>query len=172
MRPGRFASCDPPIFCPPVDHALTSRGHAGAGRSWLFRQARRVPGAFAHKVISPSFTYTSTGRTTPSGLTRDAKAALMHYDWRGNARELRNALERAAILCEGGLITTEHLIAQVLAHCGGDKSRAAASLGISRTSCTFDRGAISFPDSLSAQTGCWTDSRTRGSSTTCLLVNP
>jgi len=27
----------------------------------------------------------------------------------GNVRELRNALERAAILCEGGLITAEHL---------------------------------------------------------------
>ena len=33
----------------------------------------------------------------------------MHYDWPGNVRELRNALERAAILCEGGLITAEHL---------------------------------------------------------------
>src|SRR6266446_709292 len=30
----------------------------------------------------------------PSGLTRDAKEALMHYDWPGNVRELRNALER------------------------------------------------------------------------------
>jgi transcriptional regulator with GAF, ATPase, and Fis domain len=103
------------------------------------------------------------GRTfgrPPSGLTRDAKEALMHYDWPGNVRELRNALERAAILCEGGLITAEHLslnngrlgprppvgasttdlsaverdiIAQVLADCSGNKSKAAAMLGISRT---------------------------------------
>ena len=84
----------------------------------------------------------------------------MRYDWPGNVRELRNALERAAILCEGGLITTEHLslhngrpvarppvdppatdlnaverdmIAQALADCSGNKSKAAARLGISRT---------------------------------------
>ena len=33
----------------------------------------------------------------------------MDYPWPGNVRELRNVLERAAILCDGGLITTEHL---------------------------------------------------------------
>jgi len=38
---------------------------------------------------------------------------LIDYHWPGNARELRNILERAAILCEGGLITAEHLSLQV-----------------------------------------------------------
>ena len=33
----------------------------------------------------------------------------MAYPWPGNVRELRNAIERAVILCEGGLITSEHL---------------------------------------------------------------
>ena len=33
----------------------------------------------------------------------------MEYHWPGNVRELRNVLERAAILCDGGLITAEHL---------------------------------------------------------------
>ena len=46
----------------------------------------------------------------PAGLTADAKRALMDYSWPGNARELRNALERAAILCEGGLIAPQHLL--------------------------------------------------------------
>ena len=34
---------------------------------------------------------------------------LLAYHWPGNIRELRNVLERAAILCDGGLITDEHL---------------------------------------------------------------
>jgi len=45
----------------------------------------------------------------PAGLTEEAKSALAAHDWPGNVRELRNVLERAAILCEGGLIATEHL---------------------------------------------------------------
>src|SRR5262245_26473633 len=45
----------------------------------------------------------------PAGLIEEAKAALLAHDWPGNVRELRNVLARAAILCKGGLITTEHL---------------------------------------------------------------
>jgi transcriptional regulator with GAF, ATPase, and Fis domain len=45
----------------------------------------------------------------PAGVSRDARRMLVDYHWPGNVRELHNALERAAILCEGGLITPEHL---------------------------------------------------------------
>jgi two-component system response regulator AtoC len=45
----------------------------------------------------------------PAGISRDARQALMAYHWPGNVRELRNILERAAILCDGGLIAAEHL---------------------------------------------------------------
>ena len=45
----------------------------------------------------------------PSGVSRDAREMLVSYPWPGNVRELRNILERAAILCDGGLITPEHL---------------------------------------------------------------
>src|SRR5262249_32650103 len=92
----------------------------------------------------------------PAGLTRDARAALLAHDWPGNVRELRNALERAAILCEGGLITSDHLslrrapaalppeshdlnaveretIERVMRDTGGNKSKAARRLGLSRT---------------------------------------
>jgi transcriptional regulator with GAF, ATPase, and Fis domain len=44
-----------------------------------------------------------------AGISRDAREALLSYSWPGNARELRNALERATILCDGGLITVDHL---------------------------------------------------------------
>jgi transcriptional regulator with GAF, ATPase, and Fis domain len=52
------------------------------------------------------------GRTVgrpAAGVSREVQETLTSYPWPGNVRELRNALERAVILCEGGLITSEHL---------------------------------------------------------------
>ncbi len=93
----------------------------------------------------------------PAGLTKDAREALVRHDWPGNVRELRNALERAAILADGGLITADHLslrktkhrlsvqsptdlsaaehdtIEQVLRETQGNKSLAARRLGLTRT---------------------------------------
>jgi transcriptional regulator with PAS, ATPase and Fis domain len=91
-----------------------------------------------------------------AGLTPDARAALMGHDWPGNVRELHNALERAVILCDGELITADHLclrassvvaprrlprlsdierrtIEEVLSESEGNKSKAARRLGITRT---------------------------------------
>jgi len=51
---------------------------------------------------------TSVGRPA-AGLSEDARDQLVRYAWPGNVRELRNAIERAVILCEGGLVTSEHL---------------------------------------------------------------
>lgn len=43
------------------------------------------------------------------GFSKDAHEMLLGYDYPGNARELRNIVERAAILCRRGLIETVHL---------------------------------------------------------------
>ena len=45
----------------------------------------------------------------PLQLSREALDAIRRYHWPGNVRELSNAIERAAILCEGELITPELL---------------------------------------------------------------
>ncbi len=44
-----------------------------------------------------------------AGISRDAREWLLAYHWPGNVRELRNAIERAILLCDGGLITRDHL---------------------------------------------------------------
>jgi two-component system response regulator AtoC len=43
------------------------------------------------------------------GVTPEAMAALCQYDWPGNARELRNVLERALILEDQEVLTTRYL---------------------------------------------------------------
>jgi transcriptional regulator with GAF, ATPase, and Fis domain len=106
------------------------------------------------------------------GLSRDARELLMTYPWPGNIRELQNAIERALIVSDGGLITAaqlgltlpqlpsveaslpgvptpsrvtshhaaqatlqeleRHAIADALAKAKGNKTAAAATLGITR----------------------------------------
>jgi two-component system, NtrC family, response regulator HydG len=43
------------------------------------------------------------------GVHPEALETLRNYEWPGNIRELRNAIERALILCDGELIECEHL---------------------------------------------------------------
>jgi len=64
-------------------------------------------------------------------LSADAREQLLDYHWPGNARELRNTLERAAILCDGGPITAEHLDLNVIA----------ASVFVSRKASASDTAA-------------------------------
>lgn len=43
------------------------------------------------------------------GISRQAMDELRDYNWPGNIRELENAIERAVILCDSGVIQPEHL---------------------------------------------------------------
>ncbi|MDP9089267.1 MAG: sigma-54 dependent transcriptional regulator [Pseudomonadota bacterium] len=85
-------------------------------------------------------------------LSEDAAAALLGHDWPGNVRELRNQIERAKLLARGSVVVasdfnlpaaprpapreTEHFSKEVLEaslrEAGGNISRAAQSLGLSR----------------------------------------
>ena len=94
-------------------------------------------------------------------LSRAAESCLLAYSWPGNVRELRNSVERASILAAGEWILPEHLppavrgggcrpsrgresqgrslaeierdaIMDALERCGGNRTRAAKELGISR----------------------------------------
>jgi transcriptional regulator with PAS, ATPase and Fis domain len=95
------------------------------------------------------------------GLAPEAENALQTYGWPGNIRELRNVMERAALLCERDVIGVEHLpasltqkpraagfdggenlsmdsvesdhIRKVLRLCEGSRSQAARLLGIHRS---------------------------------------
>ena len=44
-----------------------------------------------------------------SGVHPEALEVLKNYEWPGNIRELKNAVERAVILCDGEFILREHL---------------------------------------------------------------
>ncbi|UCE82119.1 MAG: sigma 54-interacting transcriptional regulator [Deltaproteobacteria bacterium] len=96
-----------------------------------------------------------------SGMSKEALDVLLRYDWPGNVRELINVIEYAFVLCHDGEIMPNHLPARVtgkqpsvtprrralkkqpddderkrileaLAAAGGNQSKAAKMLGISR----------------------------------------
>jgi DNA-binding NtrC family response regulator len=50
----------------------------------------------------------------PPEITEPAAEALRAFDWSGNVRQLRNCLERAALLCDHGRITVKELPPEVI----------------------------------------------------------
>jgi len=55
--------------------------------------------------------------TQPPLLSRQAGEALLGYRWPGNVRELENVMQRALVMCTGGIVEPEHLVFDDL---GGD----------------------------------------------------
>ncbi len=107
--------------------------------------------------LARQFAHEFSGRAVR--LSPQAAQQLLTYQWPGNVRELRNAIQRACLLCRGDLILPEHLgphvagsseaastwsdtnrlshveratILATLEECGGNRTRAAEKLGISR----------------------------------------
>ncbi|MHB0868892.1 MAG: sigma-54 interaction domain-containing protein, partial [Chloroflexota bacterium] len=45
----------------------------------------------------------------PSRISEEALKVLMKHDWPGNVRELENTIERAVVMSQGGIITSQYL---------------------------------------------------------------
>jgi DNA-binding NtrC family response regulator len=108
-------------------------------------------------------------------FTAETLRALRDYSWPGNVRELRNAVDRCVAMCRGSAILPEHLPAQItgsagapamtsmdrlqtemndlerkriinaLDECGGNQTKAAALLGISRRTLVSRLDAYGLP---------------------------
>ncbi|NLN69834.1 MAG: sigma-54-dependent Fis family transcriptional regulator [Chloroflexi bacterium] len=57
--------------------------------------------------------------TNIADITPRALEAMMNYDWPGNIRELRNAIERAIIFCDDPAIDIHHLPAEIIEQYSG-----------------------------------------------------
>jgi two-component system response regulator FlrC len=74
-----------------------------------------------------------------AALTKAAEQRLLSATWRGNIRELANALERAAILADGAAIDAEHLW---LDEAPVSRAPTASSAGLVRPLVDLERDAI------------------------------
>jgi len=148
MRVGgtRARSCDVRVIAA-THHDLKEALRGGTFREDLYyrlnvfpvvvpplRERREdVPALAAHFVEK---TARELGRKVPL-VVSEALARLCAYEWPGNIRELRNVLERAVLLCEGGEID----VADLPLETAGPPAGAAAGSGRSRLA-ESERGLI------------------------------
>jgi DNA-binding NtrC family response regulator len=124
-----------------------------------------------HEDILPLTRHFAAGFLSgPVRLSPQAMHCLLAHPWQGNVRELRNAIQRACLLCRGDIIMPEHLppkiagaesgkshdqpkrgrlsqmeraaILATLEECGGNRTQAAKKLGISRRGLLYKIRAI------------------------------
>ena len=53
--------------------------------------------------------YAKRSKVKPKPVSREAMAALVHYEWPGNVRELENAIERALVMGSSDMVLLEDL---------------------------------------------------------------
>jgi DNA-binding NtrC family response regulator len=75
-------------------------------------------------------TFCQRSGKNPVPITSGAMKRLQHYPWPGNIRELKNLVERAAILSDGSAFDEQHLLAEPLGgmHLAPRRSEVRASL--------------------------------------------
>jgi DNA-binding NtrC family response regulator len=83
----------------------------------------------------------------PPVLAPETREALESYAWPGNIRELRNAVERAVVLCSGGVIEVEDLPPALAAGrdraiLSGRRVRTESGLGVRDQLAEVERAAI------------------------------
>jgi DNA-binding NtrC family response regulator len=73
------------------------------------------------------------------GLAPDVREIFLAYAWPGNVRELRNVIERALILEDGDLVTTEYLPRDLTGSVGHEATaaRAASADGVNASGHAF-----------------------------------
>jgi two-component system response regulator AtoC len=59
--------------------------------------------------------FAQMNRKRPKKISREALEMLMHYEWPGNIRELRNVIERLTVTVDAAVIRVEHLPPEVAA---------------------------------------------------------
>lgn len=74
------------------------------------RQRQEDVGALAQRLL---IFFGRNNHRLFKGFTDDALQALKRYSWPGNIRELRNVIERAAILCPTDMVGIDHLPAGI-----------------------------------------------------------
>jgi two-component system, NtrC family, response regulator AtoC len=83
------------------------------------RERRTEIEPMAQRFLEEACTHWDVGRKT---LGPSALRALQRYCWPGNVRQLRNVVQRAALLCKGGVIGEEDLPAVLAASASNSAS--------------------------------------------------